>query len=183
MNEEMRLYNAMVAEAKQNYNREIQEHKAFDEYMDFLERNEVVENRNQKEINATVTRSQNTLRREEIRKATENSDPRIHDGGVHEVGEQLYLYTPCSNGWISMTKNPYTIASVKGSVMVVRAAKLIFNGPQYFDSLPDRIEDDPNGKTMKLRWSKKHQRWQESPNDGYPMVAVFGKWEYQPYLD
>ena len=99
------------------------------------------------------------------------------------VDEHLYLYTPCTNYWVNMVRRPYTVESVKGSSCVIRAALPIFNGPQYYDSLPDAIVDDPNGKRLTLRWSEKKQRWQESPAGSYPRVAVFGGWDYQPYLN
>ena len=99
------------------------------------------------------------------------------------INEKLYLYTPCSNGWVSMVRNPYTVDSVSGNTCIVREARLIFNGVRYYDTLADDIVDDPNGRKIKLRWSEKKQRWQETPAGSYPRVAVFGSWDYQPYLD
>lgn len=127
--------------------------------------------------------SQKALAKENFRKSYEDRDSRIHNKGNHVVGEKLYLYTPCSNSWVSMCKDPYTVESVKGNIMVVREARCIFPEHRYFDTLPTDIVDDPNGKRMKLRWSEKKQRWQETPADSYPKVAVFGEWKYQPYLD
>ena len=102
---------------------------------------------------------------------------------IPEVNEKLYLYTPCNNYWVEMVRKPYTVDSVDGNTCIVRQAKAIFNGAQYYDSLPDKIVDDPYGRRMKLRWSEKKGRWQESPAGGYPRVAVFGEWDYQPYLN
>lgn len=104
---------------------------------------------------------------------------------IPAIGEELYTYTPCSDYWVSSVRKPWTVESVNktGSVCVVRAARPVFYGPQYYDSLPDRIEDDPNGKRMTMRWSEKKQRWQESPAGSYPRVAVFGQWDYAPYLN
>ena len=99
------------------------------------------------------------------------------------VGKRLYTYTPCSDCWVRDVRNPYTVESVKGNTCVIRAAGLIFRGPRYYDTLPDEIRDDPNGKRMTLRWSEKKQRWQESPAGSYPEVAVFGRWDYAPYLN
>lgn len=101
------------------------------------------------------------------------------------IGEQLYTHTPCYDTWVSAVRNPYTVESVNkaGTVCVIRAARPVFLGPCYYDSLPDYIEDDPNGRTMKLRWNEKRQRWQESPAGRYPRVAVFGRWDYAPYLN
>lgn len=99
------------------------------------------------------------------------------------TGEKLSLYTPCSNYWISMVRNPYTVECVKGNTCIVRAAKLIFNGARYYCTVADDIVDDPDGKVVTLRWSEKKQRWQESPAGSYPRVAIFGEWVHQPYLN
>ena len=103
------------------------------------------------------------------------------------VGEHLYTYTPSSSYWCSMVHTPWTVESVKGNTCVVREAELIFYGTRYYDTLPDAIVDsDPNSRNVRrltLRWSEKKQRWQESPCGSYPRVAVFGRWDYQPYLD
>ena len=55
---------------------------------------------------------------------------------IPTIGEQLYTYTPCSNMWVSDVRNPYTVESVKGNVCVIRAARPVFSGPVYYDSLP-----------------------------------------------
>lgn len=102
---------------------------------------------------------------------------------IPTVGEHLYTYTPCSDYWVSSVRKPYTVETVKGNVCVIRAAHPVFSGPVYYDSIPDYIEDDPNGRKMTLRWSEKKQRWQESPAHSYPQVAVFGDWDYAPYLN
>lgn len=101
------------------------------------------------------------------------------------VGEKLYLYTPCNDYYVRMVRNPYTVESIgkTGTTCVVRAAQPVFYGPVYYDTLPDHIVDDPNGKHIKLRWSEKKQRWQETPAGSYPHAAVFGAWDYQPYLN
>lgn len=99
------------------------------------------------------------------------------------VGEHLYIYTPCNDYWVESVRKPFTVHEVRGNVITIREAEAVFNGPQYFDSLPDGIIDNPNGRQLKFRWSEKKQRWQESPAGSYPRVAVFGKWDYQPYLN
>jgi len=101
------------------------------------------------------------------------------------IGEKLYTYTPCSDGWVSMVHNPYTVIAVneKATECIVQEAGMVFPYPRYFDTLPTRIFEDPNGRTKKFRWSEKKQRWQESPCGSYPEVAVFGRWDYQPYLN
>lgn len=103
------------------------------------------------------------------------------------VGEHLYTYTPNSTYYGSLVRNPWTVESVKGNVCIIREAHPVFLGVRYYDTLPDYIVDsdvnDTNVRRMKMRWSEKKQRWQESPNGGYPRVAVFGEWDYYPYLD
>ena len=99
------------------------------------------------------------------------------------VNEHLYIYEPCNLYYVRKVRNPYTVESVKGNVMVIRAAKPVFYGPRYYDTLPDDIVDDPNGNKLTFRWSEKKQRWQESPAGSYPRVAVFGEWDYFPYLN
>lgn len=102
---------------------------------------------------------------------------------IPTVGEKLYIWTPCNMWTVAMVRNPYTVDSVKGNTMVIREARLIFRGVRYFDTLPDAIVDDPNGRKLTFRWSEKKQRWQESPAGSYPRVAEFGEWDYQPYID
>lgn len=103
---------------------------------------------------------------------------------VPTIGEKLYTYTPCNMYYVNAVRNPYTVESVKGNTITVRAAKPVFLGARYYDTMPDYIVDDADGKRMTMRWSEKNQRWQESPNKyGYPKVAVFGEWDFFPYLD
>ena len=102
---------------------------------------------------------------------------------IPTVGEHLYIHTPCNLYYVAAVRNPYTVESVKGNTIIIRAALPVFNGKRYFDTLPDTIVDDPNGARLKLRWSDKKQRWQESPAGSYPRVATFGQWDYYPYLD
>ena len=101
------------------------------------------------------------------------------------VGEHLYTHTPGTGYYyISLVRNPWTVISVKGNTCVIQSAECIFDGPQYYNSLPVGFREDPYGRTMTLRWSEKKQRWQESPlRGGCPRVAVFGEWDYYPYLD
>ena len=100
------------------------------------------------------------------------------------VGEHLYIYTPSTRYMVEMVRDPYTVDSVSANTCTVREARLIFNGPRYFNTLADDIVDDPDGRKIKLRWSEKNQRWEETPKRyGCTHVAVFGRWDYQPYLD
>lgn len=102
-----------------------------------------------------------------------------------KIGEHLYTYTPSGNYWVSMVRNPYTVINISksGKEITIQAAKPIFFGVRYYDTLPDDIVEDPNGRIKKMRWSEKKHRWQESPAGSYPEVAVFGEWDYQPYLN
>ncbi len=100
-----------------------------------------------------------------------------------KIGDKLYLYTPCNDYWVAMVKRPYTVVSVKGNECMVQRCKLIFYGECYYDTIADEIREDPTGSVTKLRWSEKKQRWQESPAGSYPQVAVWGRWEHQPYLN
>lgn len=100
------------------------------------------------------------------------------------VGDKLYLSQRTGNSCVDMVKEPYTVISVMPRKILVRACKLIFNGKRYFNTLPDDIQDDLNGKLLELHWSEKNQKWQiDQYHTGYPSYAFFGKWEYQPYLD
>lgn len=102
---------------------------------------------------------------------------------IPTVGEKLYIYTPCYDMWVSDVRRPYTVESVSGNTIIIREARPVFCGVVYYDTLPNYIEDDPNGERLKFRWSEKKQRWQESPAHSYPRVAVFGNWDWQPYLN
>ena len=99
------------------------------------------------------------------------------------VGEKLYIYTPCNSYYVSAVRNPYTVEVVKGNAITIRKARPVFYGAVYYDTMPDYIEDDPNGERLIFRYSEKKNRWQESPAGSYPRVAVFGRWDYFPYLD
>ena len=100
-----------------------------------------------------------------------------------KVGDHLYLRQYTNNCWVNEVKRPYTVIEARDNVCIVQACKLIFHGPVYYDTIADDIVENPEGRKVKLRWSEKKHRWQESPADSYPLVAVFGKWEHQPYLD
>ena len=100
-----------------------------------------------------------------------------------KVGDRLYLRVQTGDRWVDMVKDPATVIEVKGNTCIVQACELFFSGPRYYDTLPSYIMPDPDGKTLKLRWSEKKQRWQESPAGSYPRFAVFGEYAYQPYLN
>lgn len=102
---------------------------------------------------------------------------------VIEVGTKLYLRQYTGNYWIDMVKDPYTVIEAKGNYLIVQECELVFAGPRYYDTVADYIMENPNGRTVKLRWSEKKMRWQETPAGSYPRVAVFGSWRHQPYLN
>lgn len=101
-----------------------------------------------------------------------------------EVGTQLYLHQRTGHYYVDAVKRPYTVIAVKPSAVTVQACKLIFNGPRYYDTMPDDIKADPNGEILELHWASKRGKWQiDKYNTGYPEYAEFGKWEFYPYLD
>lgn len=103
-----------------------------------------------------------------------------------KIGDKLYLRQRTGSYYIDMCKRPFTVVSVDKGIVTIREARCIFPYPRYYDTLPIRIEDDADGKKMKLKWSNKWQRWQETPVHGdskYAEFAVFGEWDYMPYLD
>lgn len=107
----------------------------------------------------------------------------VKDNKNIKPGDKLYLYTDCNLWTVRMVHRPYTVTEVKGNIAKIREAKLVFHGVRYFDTLPDEIVPDPYGKEQKLRWNAKKNRWQVTPKKYDPEVAVFGRYDYQPYLD
>lgn len=101
-----------------------------------------------------------------------------------EVGTQLYLYQRTGRYYVDEVKRPYTVIDVKPSKVVIQACKLIFNGPRYYDTMPDDIQANPEGEILELHWAPKRGKWQiDKWSTGYPEYAEFGKWEFFPYLD
>lgn len=100
-----------------------------------------------------------------------------------KVGEHLYTYTPCNAYYVRAVRNPWTVVEVKGNICTVQEAEPVFLGLRYYDTLPDYIQENKHGRLLKLRWNEKNQRWQETPAGSYPRVAVFGEWDFFPYLD
>jgi len=95
------------------------------------------------------------------------------------VGEKLYIVSCCG------TETPYTVEAVneKATRCVVREAGMVFKIPRYFDSYPEHIFDDPNGRKKTLFWSEKSGAWKESNAGRYAGFAIFGNYSYEPYLD
>lgn len=112
-----------------------------------------------------------------------NATNMLNEGNEPEIGMPLYTYKDCNLWTVSMVHNPYTVIAKKGKRIVIQEARLIFNGVRYFNTLPDRIEADPNGKTKTLRYDSKKNRWVVTPKEYSAEVAVFGRYDYQPYLD
>lgn len=101
-----------------------------------------------------------------------------------QIGDHLYLSQRTGNQYVDMVKRPYTVISVSKSKITIQSAKLIFNGPQYYDTLPDDIVEDKEGEILILNWAPKRGRWQNDEyKTGYPSIAYFGRWEYFPYLN
>ena len=104
--------------------------------------------------------------------------------GKHFVGEKATLYIPDARDYyVALCRTPYTVIGVSENELILQECKLYFYGDRYFDSVADEIVPDPSGRIMKVRWSARKQRWQESPAGSYPHVPIFGVWEHQPYLN
>lgn len=100
------------------------------------------------------------------------------------IGDKLYLSQRTGNYMVDMVKRPYTVVGISKGKVQIQECKLIFNGPRYYDTLADKIEEDPNGEILELSWAPKKERWQiDRYHTGYPQIAYFGSWEFQPYLD
>lgn len=99
-----------------------------------------------------------------------------HEKYFPEVGTPLFI-----ENLYCATRYPYTVQSVSKTEIIIRRATEIFDPtkPVYFDSLPIGIVDNPNGRCVRLHWYPSTGRWQESKYDS----AVFGKYDYAPYLD
>lgn len=101
-----------------------------------------------------------------------------------KIGDELYLQPNTGDYWADAVKRPYTVIDVRSNVVVVQACTCIFNGPQFFDSLPEKIIPNENGLVLELHWAPKKQVWQiDRFKTGYPDIAHFGKYEYFPYLN
>lgn len=101
-----------------------------------------------------------------------------------KVDDKLYLQQRTGNMYVDEVKRPYTVIGVTPSAVRVQACKLIFNGPRYYDTMPDMIEADPEGEILELHWAPSKGKWQiDKYGSGYPEYAYFGRWEYHPYLN
>lgn len=101
-----------------------------------------------------------------------------------KVGDKLYLSQRTGSYMIDMVKHPYTVVGVNSTTVFVQAAKLIFNGPRYYDTIADDIVEDKNGEIKQLFWKPSLNTWgTRGAHYDYPEYAFFGKWQHQPYLD
>lgn len=120
-----------------------------------------------------------------------------------KVGDHLYLNQFTGDYYVDMVRKPYTVVAVTNQVVTVRACKLTFpifhydpntmsdyykqfdgQRVRFFDSLPEKIEDNPDGATKNLYWHPKRGLWGTKGEDSsYPEYAIFGDWEYYPYLN
>ena len=100
------------------------------------------------------------------------------------VGDKLYLRQFTGNYYVDMVKRPYTVIEVNKTTIKVQECDLIFNGPRYFDTLPDKIIEDKSGRIEELTWHPKRMMWGTKGREAdYPEYTIFGEWRYQPYLD
>jgi len=101
-----------------------------------------------------------------------------------KVGDALYIHQRTGNYWIDSVHRPYTVVEVKNeNNIVIREERAIFPKERYYNTMPISIEENPAGKLRNFKWSEKKQRWLESPQGDYPYCAVFGVWEWTPYLN
>ena len=102
-----------------------------------------------------------------------------------EVGTKLYLSQRTGLMYVDMVRTPYTVIGHARGKLLVQECELVFNGIRYFDTLPDEIKANPNGRILELSWAPKKERWQiDKHKTGYPSIAFFGEgWQYYPYLD
>lgn len=106
------------------------------------------------------------------------------------VGEHLYLRQFTGNCWVDEVKRPYTVIAVDTvkNIVTVQECELVFYGDRYYDTIADEIREDPNGRTLQLRFAnakRYKEKWVERgvSTADYPLTAVFGRWEHQPYLN
>lgn len=105
-----------------------------------------------------------------------------------EIGDKVTLRGCSGNCWTSMVRDPYTVVGVSKNQVLIQECKLNFNGPRYYDTIADSIEENPNGRILTLtfinrkgyrnKWVHKYDSY-----DTCPRIADFGYWEHQPYLD
>lgn len=120
-----------------------------------------------------------------------------------KVGDKLYLRQFTKNYMVDMVKRPYTVIGVTPTKVIIQSCKLIypifkfdekrmsdyyrqFDGKRvaFYDTLAESIEEDHDGVIVELTWHSRRGMWGTAGKDSdYPEYAIFGKWEFQPYLD
>ncbi len=113
----------------------------------------------------------------------------IRSSGLKEktypnIGDKLYLRQFTGNEFADMVKRPYTVIKVEKSKVLVQECELIFNGPRYYNTLADKIVEDKNGEIQELTWHRGRGLWGTKGRDAdYPEYAIFGEWEFFPYIN
>lgn len=103
---------------------------------------------------------------------------------MYEIGTKLYLSQRTGDYYVDLVKTPYTVIGYTCGKMLIQQAKCNFPSPRYFDTLPESIEEDPDGEIIQLNWAPRKGRWQiDRYHTGYPELAFFGVWDYYPYLN
>lgn len=121
---------------------------------------------------------------------------------IPEIGTPLYLQQRTGSYYVDQVKTPYTVIGYKSGKVIIQSCKMTppvyhcvgnphldrpdLEGKRvwFYDTVAETIEPDPNGETLELNWSPKHETWQiDQYHTGYPDFAHFGKYEYFPYLD
>lgn len=101
-----------------------------------------------------------------------------------EKGERYYppIGTKVTVHMLNGSCRPYTVVGTFGGKLQIRQARLIFDGPHYYDTVADRIEEGHNGDPEEeLVWHRRFGDWHgRGKNGGWP---TFGVWEHAPNLD
>ena len=120
------------------------------------------------------------------------------------VGDKLYLRQFTGNDYVDMVKRPYTVIGVSKGKVLVQECELVWpiyhcsndGHPDYdrkelegkrvafFDTMPESIIEDKNGRIEELTWHNKRKMWGTPGREAdYPEYAIFGEWKYFPYLN
>jgi hypothetical protein len=106
------------------------------------------------------------------------SFPKPEDGAKYypPEGTKVTLTRP------SGSAVPYTVVGHANGKLRIRKARLVFDGPRYYDTIADRIEEGlPGDPEEELVWKAKAKRW--GGKGKYGAYPVFGKWIHSPNLD
>ena len=85
--------------------------------------------------------------------------------------------------YYSGTMTPVTVIGRQSGKLLVRECRLIFNGPRYFDSYPDSIEEGIASVNAEheLSWSPKGRCWKEPGT--YGRRLELNGWHFEPRVD